>query len=88
MRYPIDTLKIDQSFVRAIGGGGQPEPLIAAVVAMAHGLGLHVVAEGVETPEQEVFLREADCDALQGFRLACPMPGEEAVRLLVEHSKG
>jgi diguanylate cyclase (GGDEF)-like protein len=88
MRYPIDTLKIDQSFVRAIGEGGQTEPLIAAVVAMAHELGLHVVAEGVETPEQEDFLREADCDALQGFRLASPLSREEAVRLLTEHSKG
>jgi diguanylate cyclase (GGDEF)-like protein len=87
MRYPIDTLKVDQSFVRAIGDGGQTEPLIAAVVAMAHGLGLHVVAEGVETAEQESFLREVGCDALQGFRLARPLSADEVVRLLSDHAK-
>jgi diguanylate cyclase (GGDEF)-like protein/PAS domain S-box-containing protein len=82
VRYPIDTLKIDQSFVREIGAEGQSGPVIAAVVAMAHRLNLDVIAEGVETAEQEIFLRQEGCDALQGFRLARPMPAEALARLL------
>jgi diguanylate cyclase (GGDEF)-like protein len=82
LRYPIDTLKIDQSFVREIGRKGQSGPVIAAVVAMAHRLDLNVVAEGVETAEQENFLRREGCDALQGFRLARPMEAGSLARLL------
>ena len=82
LRYPIDTLKIDQSFVREIGKKGQSGPVISAVVAMAHRLKLHVVAEGVETAEQEKFLRREGCDALQGFRLARPMGASSLARLL------
>jgi diguanylate cyclase (GGDEF)-like protein len=82
LRYPIDTLKIDQSFVREIGRKGQSGPVISALVAMAHRLDLHVVAEGVETAEQEEFLRREGCDALQGFRLARPMAATALARLL------
>jgi diguanylate cyclase (GGDEF)-like protein/PAS domain S-box-containing protein len=88
IRYPIDTLKIDRSFVCAIGDGGQTDPLISAVVAMAHRLRLHVVAEGVETPEQEEFLTLVGCDALQGFRLGRPMPGEDLVPRLSVRAQG
>jgi len=88
VKFPIDTLKIDQSFVREIGDGGQTDPLISAVVAMAHRLQLHVVAEGVETPEQEQFLRLVGCDALQGFGLARPLPADGLARLLAEHGRG
>jgi len=82
VRYPIDTLKIDQSFVRGIGRKGQSGPVISAVVAMAHQLELNVVAEGVETAEQEAFLRREGCDALQGYRLARPMSVAAVTRLL------
>jgi diguanylate cyclase (GGDEF)-like protein len=82
VRYPIDTLKIDQSFVRGIGRKGQSGPVISAVVAMAHQLELNVVAEGVETAEQEAFLRREGCDALQGYRLARPMSVAALNRLL------
>jgi len=89
LRYPIDTLKIDQSFVREIGRKGQSGPVISAVVAMAHRLELHVVAEGVETAEQEDFLRREGCDALQGFRLARPMAASALTHLLArERAKG
>jgi diguanylate cyclase (GGDEF)-like protein len=77
IRYPIDTLKIDRSFVSDIGDGGQTDPLISAVVAMAHRLRLHVVAEGVETREQQDFLNLVGCDALQGFLLGRPVPGDD-----------
>ena len=74
-RFPIDALKIDRSFVRDIGRESQSGAIIAAVVAMAHRLGLEVVAEGVETPEQEAFLRDEGCDALQGYRVGRPVDG-------------
>jgi predicted signal transduction protein with EAL and GGDEF domain len=82
LRYPIDTLKIDQTFVREIGRKGRSGPVISALVAMAHRLDLHVVAEGVETARQEAFLRREACDALQGFRLARPMEAAALERLL------
>jgi EAL domain-containing protein (putative c-di-GMP-specific phosphodiesterase class I) len=85
VRYPIDTLKIDQSFVREIGRAGQSGPVIAAVIAMAHQLELEVVAEGVETAEQESFLRKEGCDVLQGFRFARPMTATALTRLLHRH---
>jgi PAS domain S-box-containing protein len=78
-RFPIDTLKIDRSFVREIGRESQSGAIIAAVVAMAHRLGLEVVAEGVETAEQEAFLRDEGCDALQGYRVGRPVDGRAAL---------
>ena len=82
VRYPIDTLKIDQSFVREIGGEHESGPVVSALIALAHRLRLHVVAEGVETPEQEAFLRAEGCDALQGFLLARPMPADQVAAQL------
>jgi EAL domain-containing protein (putative c-di-GMP-specific phosphodiesterase class I) len=67
VRFPIDTLKIDLSFVQRIGIERQADAIIAAVVAMAHRLQLDVTAEGVETWEQEQFLRAEGCDEFQGF---------------------
>jgi EAL domain-containing protein (putative c-di-GMP-specific phosphodiesterase class I) len=77
VRFPIDVIKIDTSFVADIGPGRQGSTIIAAVVAMAHSLHLTVTAEGVETAEQESFLRAEGCDTLQGFRLGRPVPTEE-----------
>jgi EAL domain-containing protein (putative c-di-GMP-specific phosphodiesterase class I) len=71
-RFPIDVLKIDQSFVSAIGTEEEARAIISAVIAMAHRLGLSVTAEGVETAEQEEFLRTQGCDALQGFLILPP----------------
>ncbi len=77
VRFPIDTLKIDQSFVSRIGAEGQADEIIAAVVVMAHRLELTVVAEGVETPLQERFLIAEGCDTLQGFLIGHPVEPEE-----------
>jgi len=70
----IDYLKIDRSFVHALGAGGSGRPLCKAMIVMAHELGLRVVAEGVETAEQHEWLRRAGCDFAQGFFYARPMP--------------
>ncbi len=79
-RFPIDQLKIDRSFVHDVPGDG--EAIATAIIAMAHSLGLTVVAEGVETAGQLEFLRRAGCDIMQGFYFARPMPAEEITALL------
>ena len=73
-RFPIDQVKIDRTFVRDIPGNGDDEAIITAIIAMAHSLGLSVVAEGVETEQQLAFVRNAGCDILQGFFFAEPLP--------------
>jgi diguanylate cyclase (GGDEF)-like protein/PAS domain S-box-containing protein len=73
-RFPVDCLKIDQSFVSGLDGDGDSRPIAAAIVEMAHALGLRVVAEGVETPTQLEALVELGCDAAQGFLFAPPHP--------------
>jgi EAL domain-containing protein (putative c-di-GMP-specific phosphodiesterase class I) len=82
-RLPIDAVKIDRSFVAEIGASPAAEAIAKAIIGMAHGLNLQVVAEGVETAAQEVFLRDHRCDLLQGFRLGEPVPAE-ALRALLE----
>ena len=72
VRFPIDTLKVDRSFVNGIGREAQADAIIAAVVAMGRRLGLQVVAEGVETEEQRLFLCEEGCDLLQVYLLGRP----------------
>jgi diguanylate cyclase (GGDEF)-like protein len=76
-RLPIDTLKIDRSFVTAMTGGPQALALVASVINMAHTLKLTVVAEGVETEEQAGLLRGLSCDAMQGFLVSKPLPADE-----------
>ena len=79
---PVDELKIDRSFVAELAGSGNEAPLIEAILAMAGRLGLSVVAEGIETIEQAVYLRVASCHRGQGFLFARPMgPDEVAVTL-------
>lgn len=71
-RFPIDQVKIDRTFVRDIPGDGDDEAITTAIIAMAHSLGLSVVAEGVETEPQLDFLRKAGCDIMQGYYFAEP----------------
>ena len=71
---PVDTLKIDQSFVALIRNGTEQLPILNCMIAMAHGLGLTVTAEGVETPEQARYLMERGCDSLQGYLFSRPQP--------------
>ena len=84
-RFPINELKIDQSFVRRLGVAGTDngESITIAIIAMARALNLDVVAEGVETEAQAAFLLAHNCDQFQGYLFGKPMPAEEFTNLLV-----
>lgn len=75
-RFPIDTLKIDQSFVRDIISDPDTAAIVEAIIAMAHSLRLKVIAEGVEFSEQANFLKRHSCDQMQGFLVRPPVPAE------------
>jgi EAL domain-containing protein (putative c-di-GMP-specific phosphodiesterase class I) len=81
---PVDELKIDRSFVQEIDQAADEAPLVAAIIAMAHGLGLHVVGEGVETAEQLEVLLRSGCDRVQGYLLGRPARPELVEALLVQ----
>jgi diguanylate cyclase (GGDEF)-like protein/PAS domain S-box-containing protein len=81
-RFPFDSVKIDQSFVRGIPQSKDDEAIVAAIIAMARSLRLKVVAEGVETKEQFDFLRNLGCDQIQGYYFSKPIPSNEVVMLL------
>lgn len=75
-QFPIDRLKIDQSFTRGLPADAESGAIVQAVISMGHSLGLNVLAEGVETPAQEERLRELWCDAAQGYLYAKPAPAD------------
>ncbi len=81
-RFPLDKLKIDRSFVAALGESGNGGVIIQAIVALGRALGLSVLVEGVETEQQRVLLRLAGCDEMQGFLFARPAPPGVIDRLL------
>ena len=81
-KLPIDEVKIDQSFVSQLEDGQAGRTIVQASVAMAHGLGLRVVAEGVETERQLTLLRAMGCDDGQGYYFSRPAPAEQTTRLL------
>ncbi|HTP97348.1 MAG TPA: EAL domain-containing protein [Burkholderiales bacterium] len=81
-RFPIDCLKIDQSFVRDIPADADDAALVEAIIAMARSLKLGVVAEGVETAEQAAFLAERECDYMQGYLYSKPVAAEDITRML------
>ncbi|MES2019528.1 MAG: EAL domain-containing protein [Pseudomonadota bacterium] len=80
--FALDKIKLDQSLVRNITTDSKSAAIASATIALAHGLGLTVVAEGVETREQLEFLRGAHCDEIQGFLFSRPVPGLELAALL------
>jgi len=81
-RFPIDTLKIDQSFVRDITTDPDTASIVSAIIAMARSLRLKVIAEGVEFSEQANFLRRYNCDQMQGYLIKPPVPAHEFLDLI------
>ncbi len=82
-RFPFDTLKIDQSFVRTTGKGKRPV-ILRSIIALAHDLGMDVIAEGAETDSDAVELYQLGCEYAQGYVFGEPVDAEEAYRLLTE----
>ncbi len=87
-RFPIDTLKLDQSFIHEIVADRGTAAIVAAVIGMAHGLGLEVIAEGVETPEQRTLLFQEGCHIMQGYLFGRPVPAGEFEALLISRAGG
>ncbi len=85
-RFPINTLKIDQSFVQDIDSDEDDASIVKAMIGMGKSLKQRVIAEGVETESQLAFLRRLQCDEGQGFLLGRPLPAEQFERLLVRES--
>jgi EAL domain-containing protein (putative c-di-GMP-specific phosphodiesterase class I) len=90
-RFPIDTLKVDRSFIRDLPEDPEDKAITEAIIAMGKSLNLTVVAEGVETQEQQSFLQDHACDEMQGFLFSKPIAAEAFAELLrgrVASSKG
>jgi len=85
---PLDTIKIDRSFVNGLDDDDANLPIVQAVIALAHGLGIEVVAEGIETVAQLDRLRSLVCDRGQGYFYARPLPPEELTSMLLANSAG
>jgi diguanylate cyclase (GGDEF)-like protein len=86
-RFPISSLKIDQSFVRDLSSSSEDEAIVAAIIALGHSLGLNVIAEGVETTAQLDQLRNKGCNEMQGFLFSRPVPAADMTQLLQNGEK-
>jgi diguanylate cyclase (GGDEF)-like protein len=86
-RLPIDTVKIDQSFVAQMKSTGESFEIVRSIITLAHSLGKHVIAEGVETGEQLELLRSLGCEYGQGYFFSKPLDAESARRVIVEAPK-
>ena len=82
-RFPIDTLKLDQTFVKDVATDASDAAIVSAVISMAHSLNLAVVAEGVETEAQLAFLRRQHCDRIQGHLFSPPLSTEDLEQYLM-----
>lgn len=81
-RFPVDTLKVDRSFIRDVATEPSGASVVASVSDIAHNLGLTAVAEGIGTREQLVFLSGCDCDFFQGYLFSKPLPAKAYAELL------
>jgi len=86
MHFPIDTLKVDRSFVRNLPSNSEDKAITNAIIVMGKTLSLTVVAEGVETEEQMNFLKEHACDVMQGYYFSKPIVPEQFADLLRDHT--
>jgi diguanylate cyclase (GGDEF)-like protein/PAS domain S-box-containing protein len=87
-KFPITTLKIDQSFVRDAATDADDATIVSTIIQMGHGLNLDVIAEGVESPHQLAFLRSTGCDYAQGLLFGEPMTAREFMQLLLSQRSG
>jgi EAL domain-containing protein (putative c-di-GMP-specific phosphodiesterase class I) len=85
--FDLDYLKVDQSFVRDLTNDPSDRLIVRAIIAMAHGMRVGVIAEGVETLEQLAFLQHEHCDELQGFLVSPPIPGEDLLPFLKNYRR-
>jgi EAL domain-containing protein (putative c-di-GMP-specific phosphodiesterase class I) len=81
-RFPVDTLKVDKSFVDGLGKDPESTAIVAAIISLAKSLGMRVTAEGIETEDQMKHLQRLDCDQGQGYLFSRPLPREAAEALL------
>jgi diguanylate cyclase (GGDEF)-like protein len=86
-QFPIDTIKIDRSFVRDLPNDSEDRAIAQAIISMGKALGMTIIAEGVETFEQETFLRNHACDEMQGFLFSKPLPAKQMAELLRAESR-
>ena len=82
---PIDTLKIDKSFVDVIGEDANGKSIVDTIIRLAHTLGMTVIAEGVEYSEQLDYLKSRSCDCIQGFLFSRPLEGDDVNALIAEY---
>jgi len=87
-RFPISTVKIDRSFVRDLTTDPDDAAIVGAIITMAHGMGMKVIAEGVETEQQLAYLRRLRCDIIQGFLFSPALPEDEVEELLKQDKEG
>ncbi|MBO6228876.1 MAG: EAL domain-containing protein, partial [Shewanella sp.] len=84
-RFPANSVKIDQSFIRDVAGNEEDAAITRAIITMAHGLNLLVTAEGVETQAQMNFLKANQCDEIQGYLISRPVPAAQFTEFLIAH---
>jgi EAL domain-containing protein (putative c-di-GMP-specific phosphodiesterase class I) len=80
--FPVDGVKLDKSFVEGLGDDATDKAVVRTIIEMCHTLGLEVLAEGIETPEQAASLKEMGCDLGQGYYFGRPLPSDEFAELL------
>ncbi|WP_096189490.1 sensor domain-containing protein [Evansella halocellulosilytica] len=81
-RFPIDTLKIDQSFIREVLDNTNDQAIVTSIIQLAHNMNLRVIAEGVETSDMVEFLNKQQCDEMQGFLYSRPLPSDEVTSFI------
>jgi EAL domain-containing protein (putative c-di-GMP-specific phosphodiesterase class I) len=86
--FPLDTLKVDRTFIRDITNDPADAAISTAIIALGHALGLSVTAEGVETAEQVELLRKQGCDQMQGYYFSRPLPAGGMMELLRDRKAG